>query len=113
MKNILIDKSIKLLPKEEMLEVKQNFKSLSIGIPKESSLQEKRVALTPESVELLINSGHKVYVEKDAGKFSNFNNEEYTKYGAVITEKRDEIYNCDFVLKIEPPTKKSVQQNLQ
>ena len=72
MKNILIDKSIKLLPKEEMLEVKQNFKSLSIGIPKESSLQEKRVALTPESVELLISSGHKVYVEKDAGNFSNF-----------------------------------------
>ena len=104
MKNILIDKSIKLLPKEEMLEVKQNFKSLSIGIPKESSLQEKRVALTPESVELLINSGHKVYVEKDAGNFSNFYNEEYIKYGAVITDKRDEIYNCDFVLKIEPPT---------
>ena len=74
MKNILIDKSIKLLPKEEMLEVKQNFKSLSIGIPKESSLQEKRVALTPESVELLVNSGHKVYVEKDAGNFSNFYN---------------------------------------
>ena len=72
MKNILIDKSIKLLPKEEMLEVGQNFKSLSIGIPKESSLQEKRVALTPESVELLINCGHKVYVEKDAGNFSNF-----------------------------------------
>ena len=104
MKNILIDKSIKLLPKEEMLEVKQNFKSLSIGIPKESSLQEKRVALTPESVELLVNSGHKVYVEKDAGNFSNFYNEEYIKYGAVITDKRDEIYNCDFVLKIEPPT---------
>ena len=104
MKNILIDKSIKLLPNEEMLEVKQNFKSLSVGIPKESSLQEKRVALTPESVELLVNSGHKVYVEKDAGNFSNFYNEEYIKYGAVITDKRDEIYCCDFVLKIEPPT---------
>ena len=66
---------------------KKNFKSLSIGIPKESSLQEKRVALTPESVELLTNCGHKVYVEKDAGNFSNFYNEEYTKYGAVITDK--------------------------
>ena len=41
MKNILIDKSIKLLQKEEMLE--ENFKSLSIGIPKESSLQEKEL----------------------------------------------------------------------
>lgn len=108
MKNILIDKSIKLLPKEEMLEVGQNFKSLSIGIPKESSLQEKRVALTPESVELLINCGHKVYVEKDAGNFSNFCNEEYIKYGAVVTEKRDEIYRCDFVLKIEPPTESEI-----
>ena len=89
-----------------MLEVKQNFKSLSIGIPKESSTR-KRVALTPESVELLINSGHKVYVEKDAGKFSNFFDDEYTKYGAVITEK-DEIYSCDFVLKIEPPTENEI-----
>jgi len=35
MKNILIDKSIKLLPKDEMLEDKQKFKSLSIGIPNE------------------------------------------------------------------------------
>ena len=36
MKNILIDKSIKLLPKEEMLEAKQNFKSLSIACTKRS-----------------------------------------------------------------------------
>ena len=41
--------SFGLMPKEEMLEVKPNFKKLQIGIPKESSFQENRVSLTPES----------------------------------------------------------------
>ena len=42
--------SFGLMPKEEMLEVKPLFKQLQIGIPKESSFQENRVSLTPESV---------------------------------------------------------------
>ena len=40
-------------PKEEMLEVKSHFMQLQIGIPKESSFQENRVSLTPDSVGLL------------------------------------------------------------
>ena len=58
--------SFGLLPKEEMLEVKPNFKKLQIGIPKESSFQENRVSLTPDSVGLLISNGHKVIIEKGA-----------------------------------------------
>ena len=50
--------SFGLMPKEEMLEVKPNFKQLQIGIPKESSFQENRVSLTPDSVGLLVANGH-------------------------------------------------------
>ncbi len=45
-------KSSFVLPKEEMLEVKPNHQKLEIGIPKESSFQENRVSLTPDSVGL-------------------------------------------------------------
>ena len=38
-----ITSSIGILPKEEMLELKPNFKKLQIGIPKETSFQENRV----------------------------------------------------------------------
>ena len=78
MKNILIDKSIKLLPKRKCWKLNKTLNRWVLVYQK--SPFKKRVALTPESVELLINSGHKVYVEKDAGKFSNFFDNEYTKY---------------------------------
>ena len=45
-----------LLPKEEMLEVAKKKGKLSIGIPKEITFQENRVALVPDDVGLLINS---------------------------------------------------------
>ena len=109
MKNIAIDKSISLLPKEEMLEIKKNHKSLTIGVLKESSHQEKRVAITPESVELLTKNGHKIYIEQDAGLYSNFDDKEFIKYGAIICQKKSQIYDCDIILKIEPPTKEEIK----
>ena len=67
MKKDKIFSSFGILPKEEMLEVRPNFKQLQIGIPKESSFQENRVSLTPDSVGLLIANGHSVIIEKEAG----------------------------------------------
>ena len=76
--------SLGILPKEEMLEVKRDFKQLLIGVPKESSFQENRISLTPDSVGLLIDSGHSVIVENNAGEASNFSNQEYIDKGAEI-----------------------------
>ena len=42
------------LPQEEVLEKTHSQKKLTIGIPKEIFLQEKRVALAPDSVALLV-----------------------------------------------------------
>ena len=97
--------SFGLLPKEEMLEVKPNFKQLQIGIPKESSFQENRVSLTPESVGLLVANGHSVIIEKGAGNASNFTDQQYIDKGANLVYSQEEVYKSNFILKIEPPTK--------
>jgi alanine dehydrogenase len=108
MKKEKIFSSFGILPKEEMLEVKPNFKQLQIGIPKESSFQENRVSLTPDSVGLLIANGHSVIIEKGAGLASNFQDSEYTDKGAEIAYSKAEVFKASFILKIEPPTKEEL-----
>ena len=97
--------SFGLMPKEEMLEVKPHFKQLHIGIPKESSFQENRVSLTPESVGLLVANGHSVSIEKGAGNASNFSDTQYVEKGAEIVYSKEEVFKAGMILKIEPPTK--------
>ncbi|MAW20792.1 MAG: alanine dehydrogenase [Flavobacteriales bacterium] len=96
--------SFGLMPKEEMLEVKPNFKQLEIGIPKESSFQENRVSLTPESVDLLVANGHSIIIEKGAGLASSFTDKEYADRGARIAYSKEEVFKANLILKIEPPT---------
>lgn len=97
--------SFGLMPKEEMLEVKPNFKQLQIGIPKESSFQENRVSLTPDSVGLLVANGHSIIIEKGAGEAANFSDKQYADKGAEIAYSKDDVFKALFILKIEPPTK--------
>ena len=108
MKKEKIFSSFGILPKEEMLEVKPNFKKLQIGIPKESSFQENRVSLTPDSVALLIANGHSVIIEKGAGLASNFKDKEYTDSGAELAYSKEEVFKANFILKIEPPTQEEL-----
>jgi len=97
-----------LLPKEEMLEVSKKKGSLNIGIPKEVSFQERRVALVPEAVSLLVSNGHKVKVETGCGEGSNFSDNEYSEAGAEICVDRKEIYSCDLIFKVAPPSELEV-----
>ena len=108
MKKEKVFSSFGILPKEEMLEVKLNFKPLQIGIPKESSFQENRVSLTPDSVGLLVANGHSVIIEKGAGVASNFPDKEYAEKGAEIAQSKAEVFKANFILKIEPPTKEEL-----
>ena len=101
--------SFGILPKEEMLEVKPNFKHLKIGIPKESSFQENRVSLTPDSVGLLVANGHSVVIEKGVGLASNFSDTEYTNKGAELAYSKEEVFKANIILKIEPPTKEELK----
>lgn len=101
--------SFGLMPKEEMLEVKPNFKQLQIGIPKESSFQENRVSLTPDSVGLLVANGHSIIIEKGAGEAANFSDKQYADKGAEIAYSKDDVFKALFILKIEPPTKSELE----
>jgi len=93
-----------LLPKEEMLEVRKKKGSLFIGIPKEVSFQERRVGLVPEAVSLLVANGHQVRVEAGCGLGANFSDNEYSEAGAEICLDRKEVYQCDIIVKVAPPS---------
>ena len=97
-----------LMPKEEMLEVAQKKGALFIGIPRETSFQEKRVALVPEAVGLLVANGHRVRIETKAGEGANFTDNEYSEAGAEICLDKQEIYKCDIICKVAPPSENEV-----
>ncbi|MAC95584.1 MAG: alanine dehydrogenase [Flavobacteriales bacterium] len=98
----LAQSATKMLPQEEMAEVKRKNSNLFIGIPKETSLQEKRVPLVPQDVELLVNNGHQVMIESKAGEKANFDDHAYSEAGATIAYSREEVYKADILLKVEP-----------
>jgi alanine dehydrogenase len=93
-----------LMPQEEVLEVARGEQSLFIGIPKETELQENRVALVPDSVGLLVNNGHKVIVESNAGAAANFTDKDYSEAGAEIVFEAKDAYKANIIIKVAPPT---------
>jgi len=93
-----------LMPQEEMLEVGNKHKQLKIGVPSEDHSIESRVPLTPEAVEILTGHGHEVFLESGAGKAANYQDTDYSEKGALICERRQEVFSgCDILLKIIPP----------
>lgn len=98
----LAQAATKMLPQEEMVRVEKKNSSLFIGIPKEISLQERRVPLVPQDVELLVNNGHEVVIESNAGEKSNFSDNAYSEAGARIAYDVKEVFKADIILKVEP-----------
>ena len=96
--------SAAMMPQEEMLEVARKNADLHIGIPKETSFQERRVSLVPNSVAVLVNNGHNVIVETGAGVHSNYQDKDYSEAGAQIAYNTEQVYKADLVLKVAPPT---------
>jgi len=91
-----------LLPKEEMLEVQRKEKKIVIGIPSDISKVEYRVPLTPQAVDLLVSYGHEIYIEAGAGRLASYSDQEYTEAGAVMVEKKEELFQCDIILRVAP-----------
>lgn len=98
-----------MTPQEEMMEVGRKGKQLFIGIPKETSFEEHRVALTPSSVGLLVNNGHQVVVEHDAGIWMNFQDKDYSEAGAQIVYETEEVYKADILMKVAPPSPSEIE----
>ena len=93
-----------LLPQEEKLEVARQKSELFIGIPKETSFQERRICLTPDAVTSLTFQGHRVMIEAGAGLSSSYTDKEYSQAGAEITNDTQKVFSCPMILKVEPPT---------
>lgn len=89
--------------------VGKNKRELVIGIPKETVFQEKRIALTPLSVALLIEYGHRVIIESGAGDSSNFLDHHYSEQGAQIVHEKESVFNADIVIKIAGPTLEEIR----
>ncbi|WP_026897310.1 alanine dehydrogenase [Daejeonella oryzae] len=104
-----IAKQALLQPQEAMLETKSKKNNLYIGIPKETSFQETRIALTPLSVSLLVNNGHRVVIESGAGSGANFSDSAYSEQGAKIVYDKKEVYRADLIIKVAPPTSDEIE----
>lgn len=63
-----------------------------IGVPRERKVHEYRVALTPQTVRVLVERGHSVIVERNAGIGSGINDEEFREAGAEIVEEEGEVF---------------------
>ena len=87
---------------EETLDVKPKGAELLIGIPKENSFNENRIALTPEAVGVMIANGHQVVVETKAGDGASYTDNDYSEAGAKIAYDKKEVFECDIIVKSAP-----------
>ncbi len=87
---------------EEKLDVKPRRESLHIGIPKEDSFNENRIALTPDAVSVIVANGHEVSVETNAGEGANFTDNDYSEAGAKICYDKKQVFEADILVKSAP-----------
>ena len=76
---------------------------MRIGVAKEIKSDEYRVALTPAGARELVQRGHEVIVETDAGVGSAFPNPAYAAAGATIASVDDVWQDAELLLKVKEP----------
>ena len=75
-----------------------------VGILKEIKPQENRVCMTPAGVEMMKANGHTIYVEKNAGQGSGFDDSMYIEAGAAILDTPKDVYSAsDMVMHVKEP----------
>lgn len=105
-----ISPSLLQVTQESAVQVKKEKKIIRIGIPRESSSQERRVPLTPAVVDVLVNNGAEVFVEHDAGLDAGFSDRDYSEAGAFITYSKPEVFEkADIIVKIERPNYQEIE----
>lgn len=76
---------------------------MEIGVPKETKDQEFRVGLSPNSVRVLSENGHAIFVQTAAGNGAGFTDDDYVNAGASIVATPSEAWNRDLVVKVKEP----------
>lgn len=77
---------------------------LTVGIPKESWENEKRVSIVPKGVKQLTKLGFKCKVEDNAGQAASYPNKMYQKCGAEIVSTKEVWTNSNIIVKVRCPT---------
>jgi NAD(P) transhydrogenase subunit alpha len=81
---------------------------MHIGVPKETSAGERRVALVPESCKKLIQAGYTIAVEAAAGDAAGFSDSSYREVGVRVESDPAAILgSADIVLKVNPPARRT------
>ncbi|PAA90481.1 hypothetical protein BOX15_Mlig031306g1, partial [Macrostomum lignano] len=83
------------------------YSQLTIGVPKESWQNERRVALSPAAVQLLSKKGFRINVEKGAGVGAEFLDGDFQQNGASIVDQMA-AFQSDIVLKVRAPSTSEV-----
>lgn len=95
---------------EQVMITSKKSGQLFIGIPREMSPYENRIALSPDSVQLLVSHGHRVIIESKAGERSNFSDSEYSEAGAEVAHSRKEVFKSNILIKVAPPTMEEISE---
>lgn len=75
-----------------------------IGVPREIKDKEFRVGIVPAGVRTLVNAGHSVLVEQEAGLGSGVSDREYREAGATMAQSAEEVWTrADLVMKVKEP----------
>jgi len=78
--------------------------AMIISTLKERKDLEKRVAIVPDVAKKLINDGHSVLIESNAGLESFFSDDLYKEVGAEILSLEDIVGKTDILLSIDLPS---------
>ncbi len=97
-----------LATKESPAQLKHKTSKLFIGIPKEKLFQEQRVALTPESVNILVSNGHRILIESKAGDGAHFKDRDYSDAGAEIVYDHEKVFEAEIILKVAPLSEEEI-----
>ncbi|KAL9115890.1 MAG: hypothetical protein Q9227_000258 [Pyrenula ochraceoflavens] len=81
------------------------YSELTIGVPRETFPEERRVAITPQNVSLLLKKGYsRVLVEKGAGEAADFTDSSYALSGATLADRNTVWSDSDIILKVRAPS---------
>ena len=75
-----------------------------LGSVVDSDINEKRIAISPDTIKKYITSGLSVQLEKDFGKNSNIDDNELQRLGAKILNKEEIYKTSDIIVKINCPS---------
>ncbi len=93
-----------LMTMEKPASTAAEHRSLRIGVPRESTNEERRVAITPSGAGVLLANGHEVFVESSAGVQARFSDREYAEAGAEVVTSPEDLYSkSELIVKVGPP----------